>query len=170
MTAPLRRPAWKRTPRPGRDHETGARRWWPTLTAIAGLAVGASLLWPAGRHQWALSLFRQPTRYTVLSFNKAWALPTTAVIDEPITVSFTVGNREGRVVDYRYVLSASGGGSSRILEESTRTIDAGARWTVSRVVRPTCDTSPCRIEVSLPGHSETIDFLVTLKIHRAKHA
>jgi hypothetical protein len=150
--------------------ESGARRWWPTLTGLAVLTMGVSLLLPAGRHQWALSLFRQPAPYTILSFDRAWALPPTAVINKPITVSFTVTNHEGRVVNYRYVLSASGDGSSRILGESARTIAAGTTWKVSTVVRPTCDTGPCRIKVSLPGHPETIDFLVTLKTRQKKHA
>jgi hypothetical protein len=154
---------------PSRQVRT-APRWWPTLIPLAVLAIGASLLLPAGRHQWALSLFRQPTRYTVLSFNRAWALPATAAIHQPIKVSFTIVNREGHVVDYRYVLRASGGGSSHILRESMRTVAAGGAWTVSTVVRPTCDTSPCRVEVSLPGYLETIDFLVTLRTSRGKHA
>jgi len=145
----------------------GVRRWWPTMTAVAALAVGASLLSPAGRHQWALSLIRQPTPYTVLFFDKPAALPTTAAIGKPITASFTVANHEGRRMDFRYVLSASSGRSSRILAESTRSIPAGANWTVTRTFRPKCAISPCRIEVSLPGHPEKIDFLVSLETHRA---
>jgi hypothetical protein len=128
------------------------------------------MLSPAGRHQWALSLFRQPTRYTVLSFNQGWKLPTTAIRNEPIGFSFTVANDEGRVVSYRYVLTASGGGSSHILGESTRAVAAGATWTVSTAVRPTCEASPCRIEISLPGHPEAIDFLVVLSGRGGNHA
>jgi hypothetical protein len=140
-----------------------ARRWWPILIPLAVVAAGASLLWPSGRHQWAVSLLRQPARYTVLSFSDAAALPAAAVIDKPITVSFTVGNHEGRAVDYRYILSAAGGERSRILGESTRIVAAGAEWTVSTAVRPACGAPRCRIEVSLPGHPETIDFLVVLR-------
>jgi hypothetical protein len=146
------------------------RRWWLVLTGLAVLAVGASLLLPAGRHQWALSLFRQPTRYTVLSFNHAPALPTTAAVNGPVAFSFTVGNHEGRAVDYRYVLTASGGRSSRTLGGSAKIVAAGATWTVSAVVHPACGTSRCRIEVSLPGHPETIDFLVTPAGPEGKHA
>jgi hypothetical protein len=136
------------------------------VTALALLAIGASLLSPSGRHQWALSLFRQPTPYTVLSFNQAAALPTTTAVNDPIRFSFTVGNHEGHAADYRYVLSASSGsassGRTRILGSSARMVAAGATWTVSTAVRPTCAISPCRIEISLPGYPETIDFLVTL--------
>jgi hypothetical protein len=146
------------------DHhgESRRRRWWPVLTPLAVLAIGLSLVSPAGRHQWALSLFRQPTHDTVLFFDKAWALPATAPVRAPLTVSFTIGNNEGRAEKYRYILSISGGSHTRILEESARVVDAGQSWTVSTMIRPACgDTSRCRVEVSLAGHPETIDFLVT---------
>ena len=137
------------------------------MTALAALAVGASVLFPGGRHQWALSLIRQRTPYTVLFFNKPAALPTADATDKPITVSFTVGNYEGRLMDFRYVLSASSSRGSRILGEATRSMAAGAKWTVTRTLRPRCGASSCRIEVSLPGHPETIDFLVSLETPRA---
>ncbi len=170
MSAALRRPDSKRTSDAYYRPERGSRRWWPAIAALGALAVGASLLLPAGRHQWALSLFRQPTPYTVLSFNHPAALPVTAGTNKPITVSFTVGNHEGRLTDYRYVLSASGGRSPHILAESMRAIAAGATWTVTTTVRPRCGTSACRIEVSLPGHPETIGFLVSLTAPGAGHA
>jgi hypothetical protein len=139
------------------------------VTALVLLAVGASLLSPYGRHQWALSLSRQPTPYTVLAFSRPTALPATAVVNEPVSMSFTVANHEGHAVDYRYVLSVFSagsrgvsGGRTRILGSSARTVLDGATWTVSTAVRPTCGISKCRLEVSLPGYPETIDLLVTL--------
>ncbi len=141
------------------------RRWWPVVAPIALIAVAASLLTPAGRHQWALSLFRQPTYYTALSFNRAWALPATAAWDAPLSISFSVSNHEGRTVTYRYVLSETPvgePGTATTLKRSARVVPAGATWTVSTSVRPTCASSSCRVEVSLPGYPETIDFLVNL--------
>jgi hypothetical protein len=140
------------------------RPWWPILAPLAVLVAGISLLSPAGRHQWALSLFRQPTRYTVLFFDHPADLPATAAAGHPIRVSFTVGNREGRAVGYRYVVRSAGGRRSRFVGEAARTVAAGASWTVSTAVRPACRTSPCRIQVSLPGHPETIDFLVAVRV------
>jgi len=155
-----RRRGWKRSIWP--PHRETGRRWWPALTAVAVMVVAVSLALPAGRHQWALSLFRQPARYTALSFNQAQDLPATAIKGEAVKFSFSVGNNEGHSVGYRYVLSASWGDRSRILGESAKTVAAGATWAVSTVVRPACDSSPCRIEVTLPGHPEKIDFLITL--------
>jgi hypothetical protein len=138
------------------------RRWWPIVVTLVPLAVIISLLTPSGRHQWALSLFRQPTRYTALSFDNAAALPRTATIGQPIRVSFTVSNQEGQAEHYRYVLSDSDPGISNTLGRSSKVVAPGSTWRVSTVVRPTCAESPCRIEVSLPGHPETIDFILIL--------
>lgn len=132
------------------------------------LAVGASLLTPAGRHQWALSLIRQPTRYTVLYFDDAANLPPTVVANRPLKVSFTVTNDEGHIMSYRYVLSATSSGISHVLHESTKTLAAGAEWTVVTVIRPACRASPCRIKVSLPGHPEAIDFLIKVLTPRVR--
>lgn len=145
------------------------RRWWPALTAVAVVAIGVSLLSPAARRQWALSFIRQPSHYTTLYFNEPDTLPTTAVSNRPMTVSFTVGNHERRAVNYRFVITAVGGGVKRSLAHSQKIVTAGATWRISATVRPVCPTTQCRIEVSLPGHPETIDFLVTLKASGKKH-
>jgi hypothetical protein len=143
------------------SQKPAARRWWPAVTALALLAWERALLSPYGRHQWALLLFRQPRPYTVLAFNRPTALPTTAVMNEPVGISFTVANHEGHSVDYRYVLSVASGfsagsrcaGSSgiRILGSSARTVPDGETWTVSTAVRPTCGISPCRLRSPCPG-------------------
>lgn len=165
-----RRPSSNITSRPGYGQAASALRSPTRISAaVLAFAIGISVLLPAGRHQWALSLFQQPTRYTALSFNRPWALPATAVVNKPVSVSFTISNHERRTVDYRYVLSASNGRNSRVLGGAGKSLAAGANWTVSAVVRPTCGGSSCRVEVSLPGHPETIDFLVTLKAQRGKH-
>jgi len=147
---------------PEEPPEPRSVRWWPFLVPVAAIAIGVSLLVPAGRHQWALSLFRQPTPYTVLSFDKASSLPSTAALNRPLPISFTIGNDEGRATYYRYILTQSADGISEKLGGSSRLVAKGKSWTVSTVIRPSCAGSPCKIEVSLPGHPETIDFLVTL--------
>jgi hypothetical protein len=145
------------------------RRWWPVVAPLAFIAIAASLLLPAGRHQWALSLFRQPTYYTSLSFDRAWALPTTVAREGPLTFSFSVGNHEGRAVTYRYLISEGSAGKGHSVGQSMKTVAPGATWTVSTTVRAACTGSRCRVQVSLPGHPEMIDFLVTLTAERARH-
>ena len=151
--------AERTAPRDQQD-EVKPRRWWPVVTPIAVVVIAVSLLLPAGRHQWALSLFRQPTPYTILAFNNPSTLPVTTRKNDPVEFGFRVGNQEGRSVRYRYVLSVMKNGHSRILGKSSKTVAAGATWTVAATIRPACGSTECRIEVSLPGHPETIYFIL----------
>ena len=159
--------------RPGRPRRRGggrgqARRW--ALALVAGLALAGSVISPAARHQWALALIRQPDTYTALSFGRAWALPAAASRGQPLPVSFTIVNHEGRALRYRYVLAAIGARRSLVLATAARTIPAGRAWSVSARIRPDCAGSPCRVQVSLPGHPESIDFVVTLRKRRDRCA
>jgi hypothetical protein len=154
-----------RQTRPSADspQDRAARRWWPILIPLVAAVVGVTLIFPATRHQWALSIIRQPARYTVLSFNDASDLPAAAVINQPIAFSFNIGNQEGRAVNYKYVITESSGKTSRVLDEAARSVVAGETWKVAKVVKLGCSSSPCRVQIVLPGHPETIDFLVDLK-------
>ncbi len=151
-----------------RDQPT--RRWWPVLLPVLALALAASLLVPAARHQWALSLIRQPTPYTTLSFNNSWALPTTAAAGQPIAFSFTIDNSQGRAIKYRYVVTESTEQVSETLAQDTKRVAPGGKWVVNKTVRLACATGlSCRVAVNLPGHPETIDFLVTIEPRHKSH-
>lgn len=138
---------------------------------MIAVALTVSLLLPASRHQWALSIVRQPARYTTLSFNEAWELPTTAPSGSRIPISFMIGNQEGRTLTYKYVVHESDPlDFSATMATASRTLGPGRTWTVSIDVKATCSlVPPCRIQVSVPGHPETIDLLVTLKPAVHKH-
>lgn len=144
---------------------SGERRWWPVLGPIAAIALAVSLVLPASRHQWALSVSRRPAHYTALAFNDASALPTTAAKGSQIPVSFTIGNQEGRTLTYDYVVSESDPANfSQTMATAAHTLRPGHTWTVSISVKAACSlVPPCRIRVSVPGHPERIDLLVTLK-------
>lgn len=160
---PIRPEPAARDARESRDGEPPTRRWWPVLLPLVLVIIAASVYLPSGRHQWALSLIRQPTPYTVLAFSKAANLPPRAVINQPVTVSFTIGNQEGQTENYRYVLTESPSRNTSVLGQSAQSVAAGSTWNVTTTVRPSCSSSPCRIQVSLPGHPEKIDFLVSLR-------
>jgi D-inositol-3-phosphate glycosyltransferase len=141
---------------------SGWRRWrWPAVIGLAALAAASSLLFPAARHQWAVSLARQPARYTALFFDHAGALPSRLPAHQPVRLSFTIENHEGRAEQYTYRLTTGSGRGQLTLGESTRAVPAGASWTVSARIRPECGGPSCRVRVSLPGHPETIDVLLT---------
>lgn len=144
------------------DDAPRRRRWWPVIAPLALVLLAVSLLSPTGRHEWALSLFRQPTRFTALFFNDPAALPSGAVAGQLLPVSFSIANSEGRTLGYRYVIAESWSGGSTVLKTAATTISAGRTAAVSTLIRPSCAQSPCRIEISLPGHPEKIDFNLTL--------
>jgi hypothetical protein len=139
------------------------RRRWPLVAAAGVVLAGISLATPAGRHQWALSFIRQPTPYTVLSFENAGHLPTTLPSGGRLDLSFAVTNHEGRDVRYRYfVTSASNGQVPVVLHRGILSVPAGVRQAESVSVVPTCQGSPCQVQVSLPGPAESIDVQVAL--------
>jgi len=141
---------------------TGRRRW-PLVVAVAVILAGISLATPAGRHQWALSLIRQPTPYTVLSFENAGHLPTSLPSGGRLDLAFAVTNHEGRDLRYRYlVTSASSGQIPVVLHRGILVVPVGVRQTESVSVVPMCEDSPCQVQVSLPGPAESIDVQVEL--------
>ena len=139
------------------------RRWWPFIVAAIAVLVGVSLLLPAGRHQWALSFIRQPTHYTTLSFQDAADLPSTIAAGDPVHLSFTVANHEGQRIRYPFVVTSADVGTVHartVLQRATLSVPDGGQRTASVTVRPVCTSSSCQVQVSLPGHPETIDVLV----------
>jgi hypothetical protein len=141
------------------------------LGPIAAIALAVSLVLPASRHQWQLSVFLQPARYTALSFKDASELPSTAISGSRIPVSFTIGNQEGRTLTYKYVVSESDPANfSQTMATAARTLGPGHTWTVALDVKATCSlVPPCRIDVAVAGHPEHIDLLVTLQPAVHKH-
>jgi hypothetical protein len=141
------------------------RRRWPLLLAVLAVLMGLTLVSPSGRHQWAVSLIRQPTPYTTLSFQDAAGLPHNVESGAPVHLTFTVANHEGRLTDYPVVLSsanADGAGAATALLRTTVTIPSGGQRTMSVSVRPACKTSACELQVSLPGQAETIDVVLAM--------
>ncbi|HUC58497.1 MAG TPA: hypothetical protein VMA95_13930 [Streptosporangiaceae bacterium] len=155
-----------------RSDNPGVRLRRPSaIAAIVAVLIGASLVFPAGRHQWALSLFRQPSRFTTLAFKYAWLLPSSSTIRERIPLFFTITNEEGRATRYKYELrQVDPLGNTQTLSTASNVVTAGATWTVDTSVRPYCNLSPCRVEVVLPGHHENINFLVVLHAAARKAA
>ena len=150
-------------PGTGEPATRARRRRWPVVVAVAVVAIGLSLATPAGRHQWALSLIRQPTPYTVLSFENAARLPASLPEGAHLGLSFAVTNHEGRDIRYRYVVSSAAiGQDPAILKSGIIDVPSGIRQTKTVSVVPECERSPCVVEVSLPGSSESIDVQVAL--------
>ncbi len=149
------------------EREAG-RRWWPFILGTIAILIGVSLVFPAGRHQWALSFVRQQTHYTTLSFVGANSLPTTYVAGAPLHLTFRVQNHEEDRIRYTYILSNGNDSTDyvgSVLHEGSVTVPAGGQGVVSVSVVPNCASSPCRVQVALKGYSESIDVIVDRASH-----
>lgn len=133
--------------------------WWSSGAGlVAVVLILASMLSSSARHQMALSLFRQDASFTQLAFRDAAALPVTAVRGKPINISFIITNNEGKSVSYQYVVASGSDTKLQSLSSSRKTVASGATWNVAATVLPKCAANPCRVQVSLPGQDEAIDF------------
>lgn len=141
-------------------HERPRWDFWLLGTGLLAIAfAAASYLSPWARHQWALSVERQPAHYTQLGFTNAAALPTTGIRGAGIPVTFIITNNEGRQISYRYVVASGSGTTLTALSSETKVLVAGDSWAVGIVVVPKCAAASCRVQVSLPEQKESIDFI-----------
>jgi O-antigen/teichoic acid export membrane protein len=169
------------TNRPGRLDDTaadfdehvepvpeGGRRWWPFVAVAAAVLLAASLISPAGRHQWDVSLLRQPAHYTTLSFERAGNLPTSVTAGKSVHLLFAVENNEGRRVDYPYLVTSANADGSHVgvLEHGKVAVASGRTQAVEVIAAPVCTSSSCQLAISLPGEKEAIDVLI--KMNRPK--
>lgn len=128
---------------------------------VAVVLIAATLLSPWVRHEWGLSLERQPTPYTQLGFSHAADLPATGVRGKGIPISFVITNDTGKQLSYRYVVASGSETKLTALRSGASVVAAGASWDVDIVIAPKCAASSCRIQVSLPEQDESIDFILT---------
>jgi hypothetical protein len=146
-------------------------RWdfWLLGTGLLAIALAvASFLSPWVRHEWSLSVQRQPAPYTQLGFTNTASLPATGVAGKGIPVSFNITNDEGRQVSYRYVVESGSGTTLTTISSGTTVIDAGQSSGVHLVVVPKCAAASCRVQVSLPEQNESIDFMLTYPAQTGK--
>lgn len=135
--------------------------WWLSGTGVlVAISIIATMYFPWVRHQWSLSLFRHDDPYTQLAFNQPNTLPAKASPGHEILVSFSITNDEGKAVSYRYVVASGSGAELKTLRTASRTVAAGATWTVASPLVPKCQTTICRVRVSLPQQGEKIEFIL----------
>lgn len=169
-----RRPSSPSSGQPDEDRQVSQfdrPRWdiWLLGTGLlAAVLAVASFLSPWVRHEWSLSLQRQPTFNTQLGWANAAALPTTAVPGQSVPVSFIITNDEGRPVSYRYVVASGSGTKLTAISSATRVLAPRASWGVGINVVPKCAAASCQVQVSLPEQHESIDFRLTYPVQSGK--
>jgi hypothetical protein len=138
--------------------------WWlGGAGSVAAVLIASAVLSPGVRHQWALSLGRQAKAYTQLSFDDASAIPSTVDRGKSIPIAFTITNGEGKLTSYQYVVASGSGDKLHTLTKSTMTVAAGGSGDVRVNVQPQCTSTPCRVQISLPGQKESIHFIFAYK-------
>jgi hypothetical protein len=139
------------------------RPWW--AVGVGSILLAGSLLTPQGRHEWSVSLFRQPSAITTLSFADPSALPAEWTCGRTLPVQFVVENRQGRTADLHYVVTQEddlGARAAAMRAQGTLTVADGTAAPVTVQVRPDCPATSSRIRVSVVGHPQTIFFHVRL--------
>ena len=145
------------------DQATGARRWWPTLATLLVIGVGLSLLVPAGRRQWAISIIRQPTPFTALYFDHPTALPSTVTNGQRVNFMFSIANHEENPLNYPYTVVVSPSNGQSVPTTRTAFVAPGKSRSLAVTVEVACSASPCRVQVSLPDQRQSIDFRVAVE-------
>ena len=169
-----RRPSSSGYGQPNEDAQVSRHdppRWdiWLLGTGLLAIALAAaSFLSPWVRHEWSLSLQRQPTPNTGLGFTNVASLPATGVPGKGIPVSFTITNDEGRQVSYRYVVASGSGTTLTTISSGTTDIAAGQSLGVRIVVVPKCAAASCLVQVSLPDQNESIYLRLTYPAQSGK--
>ena len=146
-------------------------RWdfWLLGTGLLAIALAAaSFLSPWVRHEWSLSVQRQPILSTQLAFTNAASQPATGVPGKGVPVSFTITNDEGRQVSYRYVVASGSGTKLTAISSGTTVVAAGQSSGVDLVVVPKCAAASCRVQISLPEQNESIYFMLTYPTQTGK--
>ena len=125
----------------------------------AGIAVGLAVLLLAAalaaafprelKHQWELSVVRQPTPYTQLYFTAPASIPSSLVAGQKNTFDFTIENDEGRAYRYTYVVTLQDSRARQVSKE-TVTVNSGAR---ARRSGPVVSSISTRVEIAGPRSS-----------------
>jgi len=151
------------TPADTPDRQAVLRGYGVVLAVLLALfAVGATVAAISGsfRHQVALSLVRQPEKYTVLYFSDGLRQANLRPHLVTLTVSFTVMNHEGKATRFPYAVQVVDQAKAPIgrTEGSVEIADGRDATAVVDVNVPDSEAWSA-IDVNLPGRAEHIRLL-----------
>jgi len=117
---------------------------------------------PAAGWLRGIGLLDRDEQFTELFFPDRQALPTTVTVGSPISFNFSLHNREGETVAYRWKAVVVAGGTDVDLARGRSRLDDGEVLRIP-VVGPAPDpVGPAIVRVTLVGRDEAIDFRVTI--------
>lgn len=144
-----------------------SRRW--DRRRRAGITVGLAVLllllvaiaaaFPRQlKHQWELSVVRQPTPYTQLYFTAPASIPSVLAAGQQNTFDFTIENDEGRAYRYTYVVTLQDSRARQQVSKETVMVNSGERVTRAVTVDPTDKESRYLVSVTIPTLNQSIQF------------
>jgi hypothetical protein len=130
------------------------------VLAVVGLTAFA---WrsPAVRRQISLSVTRQPTPFTELSFMDHTNLPAFLSTSYTNEFAFTIGNHEGKAVSYPYVVTAKSSHGTTALATGTVNVDSGRSVRVPVSFLAPEPATQYVITVQLSGRPQLLHFAAT---------
>lgn len=125
------------------------------LLACAGYAA-AEPAW--ARHQIAISLTPQPTRYSEIFFSNLAAVPSRLVPGVTTKVPFAIINREGRTVRYTYSVVVTAPRVSSVAETGQVVIGNNEKADLIATFRPEEANALYDVRIRLARPHEAIEF------------
>jgi Protein of unknown function (DUF1616) len=110
------------------------------------------------KHQWELSVVRQPTPYTQLYFTAPASIPSVLAAGQQNTFDFTIENDEGRAYRYTYVVTLEDSRARQQVSKETVMVNSGERVTRAVTVVPTDKESRYLVSVVIPTLNQSIHF------------
>ncbi len=110
------------------------------------------------KHQWELSVVRQPTPYTQLYFTAPASIPRVLAVGQQNTFDFTIENDEGRASRYTYVVTLEDSRARQQVSKETVMVNSGERVTRAVTVDPTDKASRYLVSVTIPTLNQSIQF------------
>jgi hypothetical protein len=136
-----------------------ARRFvvWALLVVVA-LVPFVLIQGPGAGLLRDLGLVERRERFTELAFPDHLALPTTGSVGAPIQFDFSLRNREGRAITYRWRAVVSSPGHDEPLANGRIRLDDGARRSTHVAGAIAGPAGAAVVRVELVARDESIDF------------
>jgi hypothetical protein len=132
---------------------------WAGAAIFIALAGILAIVFPTQfKHQFAISVTRQPTPYTQLFFANSTTLPRELSLNRPNDVKFTVVNNEGRAATYHYTVTMAVGNQAKIAGQGSFALGDNQSITQTAVIKPSSRRSQYLVKITLDGTGSFIQF------------
>ena len=126
------------------------------VVVAAGAYLAASPAWTS--RQAALSLGSLPSRYSELFFTDITSLPVHSLPGVAHSVAFTIVNREGRAVRYRYVVTLDAGGATKVVTQRHVVVPNNEKVDLTAQFAPKGSNALYTVTIKINERRDSIEF------------